>query len=404
MELNKYLINLEKFGIKMGLDNIIGAAKLFDNPQNKFKSIHIAGTNGKGSTAKILSEIISKKYSVGLYISPHLIKVNERIQINNSKISDLELLKYIKKIKDKLEINNISLTYFEFLTLLAFVYFADKKVDYAVIEVGLGGRFDATNIVCPELCIITNIAFDHEKYLGDTLEKIAFEKAGIIKSKTVTSETNSLILNIFKEKKFQIINDLCKVSSIKQTLEIQTILVRCKKLGLNNIIKTNFMGVHQIQNISLALTALRELNLSINKQDIILSLENCVWAGRLQKVFGNVFVDGAHNENSICVLVDFIKKINTRDLLVIGISEDKNKELMLSKICPLFKRVIFTQSSFKPILAKNLAKYGVNYCKSFEIASDLKKTVPLLKQSKDFSLVTGSLYLVGDFLKLIKNN
>src|SRR3989344_2116826 len=177
-----YLYNLERFGIKLGLEAINDLLQLLDNPQNKFRSIHIAGTNGKGSVSAYLAAILSQAgYKVGWYTSPHLIRFNERIRVDGKEIEDEELARLTKSIKDKAGKNNLSPTFFEFTTALAFLYFAEQKVDWAVIEAGMGGRLDATNVLKPEVSVITGISFDNQKYLGDTLEKIAGEKAGIIK-------------------------------------------------------------------------------------------------------------------------------------------------------------------------------------------------------------------------------
>ncbi|MGE0793294.1 MAG: folylpolyglutamate synthase/dihydrofolate synthase family protein, partial [Candidatus Woesearchaeota archaeon] len=201
-ELLNYMYNLERFGIKLGLETMNSILNLFDNPQNKFKTIHIAGTNGKGSTASFIFNILKQQYSnVGLYTSPHLHQFNERIKINDNFISDEEIVELIKEVKQKSEENNIHLTFFEFTTTIMFLHFARKKVDIAVIEVGMGGRLDATNIITPLISIITNIGLDHTHILGDTKLKIAAEKAGIIKQNIplITAEKSEEILEFFFE-------------------------------------------------------------------------------------------------------------------------------------------------------------------------------------------------------------
>src|SRR3989339_207648 len=202
MQPEKYLLSLQKFGIKLGLERISSLLESLENPQLKFKSIHIAGTNGKGSTAAMTASILKEAgYKVGLFTSPHLIEVRERININGKDISRKEFSEGIRRIKKAEEEigrerrdergKKAAPTYFEALTAVAFWYFAKKKVDYAVVEVGMGGRFDSTNVITPLVSIITNIDYDHIYYLGKTLAKIAMEKAGIIKPgvPVVTAET-----------------------------------------------------------------------------------------------------------------------------------------------------------------------------------------------------------------------
>src|SRR3989338_1157699 len=176
----EYLYGLERFGIKLGLEVITTLLNTLGNPHQQYKSIHIAGTNGKGSTAAFLAQIlIEAGYKVGLYTSPHLIQFNERIKINGKDISELDLINLIAVIKEKAEKNNLQLTFFEFTTALAFFYFAQQKIDVAVVETGMGGRLDVTNVIQPEVTIITNISLDHQQYLGETKEEIAAEKSGI---------------------------------------------------------------------------------------------------------------------------------------------------------------------------------------------------------------------------------
>ncbi len=175
-----YLYSLQKSGIKFGLENTKKLLEFLGNPQNSFKSIHIAGTNGKGSTSSLIASVLSKlNYRVGLYTSPHLVRFNERIRIDGNEIEDSYLVDKVILLKDLIE--KIKPTFFEVTTAIAFKYFADSNIDYAVIETGLGGRLDSTNVIMPEISIITKIDIDHKDFLGETIEKIAYEKGGIIK-------------------------------------------------------------------------------------------------------------------------------------------------------------------------------------------------------------------------------
>ena len=176
------LSSYDKFQIKLGLENMQILMKALGNPDKNYKIIHIAGTNGKGSTASFIEAgLIEAGFKTGKYTSPEIFSFNERITVNKEEISDVELEEYSEKLEKIISDNEIEVTFFEITTALMFLYMKDKKVDYLVLETGLGGRLDATNIVMPELSLITNISYDHTDFLGDTLEKIAYEKAGIIK-------------------------------------------------------------------------------------------------------------------------------------------------------------------------------------------------------------------------------
>jgi dihydrofolate synthase/folylpolyglutamate synthase len=199
-----WLYSFEKFGIKLGLERITYICTKLEDPQNNYKIIHVGGTNGKGSVSKFLESILVKSgHNVGVYTSPHLQRFSERFVVNNEEISESELVLLIEKVKpivDDMVVNNNTPTFFEIVTAMAFQYFKDKKVEFAIIEVGLGGRFDATNIVNPMITIITNVSLDHQDRLGNKIEDIAFEKAGIIKSEipVITAATGTA-LDIIKK-------------------------------------------------------------------------------------------------------------------------------------------------------------------------------------------------------------
>ena len=188
MEIDKLLEELygySMFGIKLGLENIQKICDYLGNPERKYKVIHITGTNGKGSTSTITETVLLEAgYKVGKYTSPHILKFNERIRVNGKDISDRDIALVYEKIKKTVEELKITPTFFEVTTAMMFLYFAEKEVDYAVLEVGMGGRYDATNVAEGDICIITNVSLDHTEYLGKTLYEIGLEKAGIIKEKS----------------------------------------------------------------------------------------------------------------------------------------------------------------------------------------------------------------------------
>lgn len=389
-----YLFNLEKFGIKMGLDSTLKILEKLNNPQNNFKSIHIAGTNGKGSTSNFLAGCIqANNLKVGLYTSPHLKKFNERIKINNIDISDKELISLTKEIKLISEENNINLTFFEFTTILAFLYFSRNKVDYAIIEVGLGGRLDATNVINPIASIITNIHFDHMHILGNTLLEIAKEKAGIIKNNIplITAEKNKEVLNLFKETCNKKNSQLIEISDYKI---IELNLNNQKFIYKNKEYTIKMLGEHQISNACLAIEILNLLNLQVQ------NLENIFWKGRLQIISTNplIIVDGAHNIDGINKLTEFVSKLNKKIILILALSKEKNVNELTEKILNYCSHVIITQGTFKPMDKEELFD-KLNFS-SKEIIENpciaLEKAKQICKD--EIILVTGSLYMIHEVL------
>ena len=220
----EYLYSLQRFGIKLGLERMQKFMKLLSNPHTKFPSIHVTGTNGKGSVCAYLAKVLEEAgYKVGLYTSPHLVKFNERIQINGKQITDTKIAELVEYIKTN--VADAHTTFFEFTTALAFVYFAQENVDIAIIEVGLGGNLDATTVITPLVSVITNISLDHTKILGETNLQIAEKKAGVIKKKIplVTGEKDPAVLKMFETKCQELATEVIPTSSY-------TILENCNGL------------------------------------------------------------------------------------------------------------------------------------------------------------------------------
>ncbi|MEK6869330.1 MAG: folylpolyglutamate synthase/dihydrofolate synthase family protein, partial [Nanoarchaeota archaeon] len=263
----------------LGLDRIESLLKKLGNPEKKLRCIHVAGTNGKGSVCAMISSILTGAgYKVGLYTSPHLKKFNERIRINNKLISDKDIVKYYLKIKKY--VTNQS--FFEITTAMAFLYFADKKVDFAVLEVGLGGRLDATNVVTPLVSIITNIGLEHTKYLGNTIKKVAYEKAGIIKNNVpVVTAAEGIALAAIK-----------KISNERNS----RLYIANKK---NANYRIGLKGEFQKLNAAMAIKAIGILKnnygVKIKKSNVKKGLLNAKWPGRFQFLEKNILVDCAHN-------------------------------------------------------------------------------------------------------------
>ena len=309
-----------KVAYKKDLSNSIAFAKHLKNPERKFKSIHVAGTNGKGSTASIIASVLQEAgYKTGLYTSPHLNDFRERIRINAQMITKSFILQFITKNKYFLTKNQLS--FFELSVGMAFNYFADKKVDFAVIEVGMGGRLDSTNIIDPELSVITNIGLDHTEFLGDTLEKIATEKAGVIKRNTpvVIGECQEKILPVFK----------CIAKSKNAPLIISNI----KKHH-----QTDLLGGYQQKNCNTAITALKNTpNINIKDSNIETGLKkvkvNTGLFGRWQ-ILGyspKIICDTGHNKEGLSLVLTQLKKESFKNLhVVLGMGNSKNHQPILA--------------------------------------------------------------------------
>lgn len=422
-----YLHKLERFKkIKPGLATMWSLMKALGNPQDTFPSIHIAGTNGKGSTAAFLSSILNQtSLKVGLYTSPHLHRFNERIVINNQPVSDNHLSNLINQVRKAAATARVTPTYFEFTTAIAFLYLARQKVDIAIIEVGMGGDLDATNVITPILSIITNISLDHTQWLGQTKLSIAKRKAGIIKNKIplITAEENPDIIAYLKNECAQkkalihILQKMIITTPAKHTLSDQT-------FSTNGVINDTFtiplLGQHQITNASTALLATQvfkktqpRLNKIISTQisthKIKKGLSSVQWSGRFDIVSKQPFIliDGAHNEQSVFALASVLDSYHLPhpDILVLGIKDDKDPKPFLDNIVPRFRKIIVTEAKHHPTPAKKLAKQISESNTQVSATTNLAQAIDQAKKDlkpNTMLLITGSLYLAGDALSIIK--
>jgi len=413
----EWLYSFEKFGIKLGLDRISHFCKELDNPQDRYKIVHVGGTNGKGSVCHFLQSILTQNgYKVGLYTSPHLQRLSERFIIDGVEIEEKDVVLIVGKIKpvveEMIEKQNTP-TFFEIVTAMAFQYFKDKSVDFAIVEVGLGGRFDATNIVNPELSIITNVSLEHQKVLGKRIEDIAFEKAGIIKEEVpiitaATDEALEKIKSIAEEK-----NSFLKVINEKSWKRVsfdnsvQEFLIK----GLLNEyhVKTSMLGLHQGENIALSIAAIENLQMNglfVTDQSIIEGIERTNIAGRMEIVGSEpkIILDGAHNIEAI----KFLKRTIQNDfkfgklILVIGILSDKNIKKILEIIVPISDIIISTKSSNKRACdPKKILDIAIKIrpkIQFFEI-EDINEAIikaQNIAQNRDLICITGSLFTVGE--------
>lgn len=423
-EAMKYITEVGNFGSNYGLERTYKLLEHLGNPERDLKLIHIAGTNGKGSTTSMITEILmGEGYKVGMYTSPFIEEFEERIQINRNNIPKESLAILMDEIKvavDKvIEAGYNHPTEFEIITVLMLLYFKKENIDFGVIEVGLGGTLDSTNVIKPIIQVITSISFDHTNLLGNTLEKIAREKAGIIKKgiPTVIYPQQEEVLKVIKNKCFEMDSELYIANN--ENLKFENIVNLDKPYQLlkyNNEIDIllPLLGEHQIINLSVAMQAIEVLNnkniIDISIANIVKSIKNVSWKGRLEVLSNNpyVVIDGAHNIQGIKTLSRNIKKYFKYEnlYLILGILADKDVEEMIKIITPMAKKVYsVTPNSIRGELAESLkdevSKFNKN-CKAFDKYEEAYLEVLNDASEKDLILASGSLYMIGDMRKIIR--
>lgn len=421
-----YIHNTYKFGSKLGLENIKYLLDLLGNPQNELKVIHIAGTNGKGSTASFINSMLVKAgYRVGLYTSPYLEVFTERIRINGENIPEDKLANITALVKRRIE-EMVSQgknhpTEFEVVTAIALYYYAKEEIDFLVLEVGLGGRLDATNVIDnPLVSVITSIDFDHMQFLGDTISKIAFEKAGIIKehshvvSYPQREEANKVIVDACKKRKSSLFT--FSVEDIRaHTQDIRGQKYSATILGkqFKNVC-IQMLGTHQIFNSATALCVVEvlrnELDIKISENAIYDGLKETKWAGRMEAIKNDplVIIDGAHNLQGVKSLANSIKTLlkSYEITLLIGILKDKEVDEFLEILIPNVKRIVVTKPNNPramdvETLVSKISKYKkeVYACESIEEAT--KKAIEITNNDEAI-VCAGSLYMIGEVRKYLK--
>lgn len=403
-KIEKNLTSKEKFHIKLGTERVSEVLELLENPQNQIKTIHIAGTNGKGSTSAMLAKILEvSNYKTGLFTSPHLLKYNERIKINSEDISDADLQNILEKINETAQKHQIPLTEFEILTITAFLYFAEKKVDIAIIEVGLGGRLDATNVITPLLEIITSISIDHTDRLGDTIEQIAAEKAGIIKpnSIVITNENNAGLKTILG--KTQSVNATPILAPNASFCEIKDETNHITIDGITH--KIGLLGEFQGENLSLVLEAIKVLEANNFKiKNLKTALEQTFWAARMQLLAPNVILDGAHNPDAAKKLRETLDKNfpNKQIIWFFGALKNKDYETNVKILFKDNEIVNFVKFNLHNSCAEaELARFcGIPKRQIIDISGFLTE-YNNVKKDADLVVICGSLYLAGSVLALL---
>jgi len=419
-----YINDKNKYGSRLGLESIGKLMALLGNPQKDLRYIHIAGTNGKGSTsAYIASCLATAGYRVGLYTSPYLERFNERISINGNDIPDDDLSRITELVKQKAD-TMVSEgmqhpTTFELVTAIGFMYFYEKKVDYVVLEVGLGGRFDSTNIIDTSLAsVITTLDYDHMEILGSTIAEIAYQKAGIIKEENLVisypqvNEALEVLKHVSSEKHCKFYLTDVEAINIKEINEYGSLFdYNFEDYNLKDI-QITMLGQYQVYNASLAITTLLKLKddgkAEFTVEQLYEGLKNTKWKGRLEilKRKPTFVIDGAHNIQGISNLVNSLKLFNY-DRLILGIAilKDKDYNAMLKVLAPLADEIVATEVKLpRKLEAEKLGEvikeFNTNVHVEKDITSAVKKALELASEN-DLIVFGGSLYLIGDVRTMV---
>ncbi|MCL4457130.1 MAG: bifunctional folylpolyglutamate synthase/dihydrofolate synthase [Nitrospirae bacterium] len=458
-----YLYGLQKYGIKLGLDKTRTILSRLGNPHKDFSSIHIAGTNGKGSVSAMTASILTSHcFKVGLFTSPHLVSFTERIRINNEQILESEVVRLTDEIREKLEGSDIIPTFFEFVTAMAFLYFSRNGIDWAVIETGMGGRLDATNVITPEVSVIARISYDHKDFLGETLKDIAKEKAGIIKK-------GIPVVSAFQQKEAE---DVLETTAKDQSApffvygkDFKGVLISSDLDGIifdyidsepqtpNSELTNLFVplaGEHQLFNACIAIKAAtlaiqkaaeqqssRAVEKNFHSVTSVLSrfrasalkdgLAGTEWRGRLEIVNDDpmIMIDGAHNPDAAAALSDFIKKhlSDYKIILIMGVMSDKDITGILSPLLPLASGIIFTAPNYGRAaspqeLAERASKMGYDSAIADSVKEAIETAINRAEEQKSgrsegktselpsfrasmLILITGSFYTIGEAMEML---
>lgn len=417
-EVVKYIESTMKFGSRPGLVRTARLLEFLGNPHKKIKTVHIAGTNGKGSTTAMIASILSSAaYRTGMYISPHLYKNTERISIDGREINEEKFAKYALEVLDAVkrmkEEGFEEPTQFELYTAMAFLYFEREKVDFAVIEVGLGGRYDATNVIDPVIAVIVSISYDHMDILGNSIEEIAAEKAGIIKEKgtvVMYPQTYEAAASVIEAASREKNAKLVKVNPETVTLrtygaEGQVIDFVNSDYCIRNM-KLPLIGDHQLRNAATALAAITELKrkgYDIKEEHIIKGMERVEWPCRLSIASKDplILIDGAHNKEGIDSLQAALAKYfkGKKIIFVIGMLKDKDYKHATEKLMPMAHAVVATQPvSGRMLKASDMSEEVRPYCSNVVAEPDIIKAIEKAKALYDrdsMICICGSLYLAG---------
>tara|TARA_B100000287_G_scaffold269745_1_gene253892 strand:+ start:958 stop:2226 length:1269 start_codon:yes stop_codon:yes gene_type:complete len=397
------LFSLQRLGMKIGLEHTVQLLDEIGNPHKKLKLIHVAGTNGKGSTCSILAKIlIDHGFKVGLYTSPHLKKFNERIRINGVHIPDDYIASFFSNNKEK--INKIEATFFEVTTAMAFNFFKDQAVDYAVIETGLGGRLDSTNVITPKVCGITSISLDHTEILGDTIEKIAIEKAGIIKQNipTLTLDQKPSVLEVLRKEADK------KNSNLDITADSEIDIIKSDEDGTffnysDLALQLPLIGDHQVKNCVLAINISKKLLGGLfDCTKVKNSIKTTKWPGRLEQIKNNnIYYDVAHNHDGIRAMIKTISNthLNKKIIGLFSLKSDKNIDAICKVIKHNFETIILCHDKSGYLLKSTVLEriLSENNIKCFSVSSVQRGVETLEKYSNSYvKIIFGSHYIAEE--------
>ena len=419
-EIKAFLNDTPQYGETTGVERAGKLLELLGNPDKNLKIIHIAGTNGKGSVCSYIDDILKKSgYKTGLFTSPHLVTIRERIQVDGELISREDFTQYFNKVYETARANNLKLAYFDFFFGAAMLYFDKCKVDYVVLETGLGGSLDATNAVHnPLCCVITTISLEHTAILGDTIKKIAEQKAGIIKQGVPVvyaddNEASGVIEDIAHSK-----NSYCYGVSPQQYQIIKN-FNGCIDFSLhneyyiNNCLRLATPAIYQVENVSIAITVCRLLkhlyHIDIKDSAIVDSAGSHIWQGRMEKLTDNIYVDGAHNPQGIQSFVNSVNGMyadsTDKAALLFSVVSDKNFEQMISILCgcKVFARIAITVTGGIRHLDKEYISAAFKRHTDIEVeVYDSAKEAVLALKNEPMVFCTVSLYLVADIRKVLE--
>ncbi|MEK7712863.1 MAG: folylpolyglutamate synthase/dihydrofolate synthase family protein [Nitrospirota bacterium] len=422
-----YLYGLQKHGIKLGLDNTVKLLSLFNNPQEKFHSIHIAGTNGKGSTSAMIASILQTAgFKTGLFTSPHLVSFTERIRVNNEEITESDVVSLAEEIRFKIQDSRFKLnpTFFEFVTVMGLLYFKRKNIDWAVVETGMGGRLDATNVLLPEASVITSINYDHSEFLGNTISAIAEEKAGIIKDgvPVITSAQEPSVMDPIKKKTEQKNAGLFiygrDFSAVIKAEDTSGSVFNYNGDSSFEDLVISLPGRHQVLNAALALKTIEIVSKKsshhasrITHHAIRNGLGNIKWQGRLELVSKEppILIDGAHNPSAAKILADSLKEIffkkYRRIILIAGIMSDKDVRGIMAPLLPLAAEIILTAPAYEraaspDVLSGHAISLGFSCRKAYGVADALSMAREIYREG-DLIVITGSFYTIGEAKEIL---
>ena len=419
----EYLDSLGKFGIKLGMERIEGLLKELGNPEQKLKTVHVTGTNGKGSVTSMITDILlASRVTAGKFTSPHLVKYNERISVNDRDISDDDfaaVLTRVKEAADSIVKKGVceQPTQFEILTAMAFLYFFERKVDYAVIEVGMGGLWDSTNVITPLVSVITNVAMDHSERLGATIEHIAMQKAGIIKDNvpvvTAASSDEALgpitAVSLFKQAKLYVYGRAFWGTPVNGSMRGQVFTLHAGEFYKSDY-TIKLPGEHQVVNTALAIVAAKLVSKQddrINELSLHIGVANTVWPGRMELVERDpdVILDGAHNPAGARVLRNALDKYYPGDkrCFVLGMMADKDMRAVIDiLIRPMDKVfVVKADEGTRAAQAEALAALVGNNALACTNIVSAYAYAKAEAGKNGVVIVCGSLYLVGNFKRLV---